>query len=858
MDRFLALERDEEWKGEAVRRRNRLVKTLNDDAAKQWPRMRARLRTLAHSGNREAVLRAVRVSVAAAYSFVEDELLPEWAGKRRTDSLQTARMIAEAINNISHDRYLIDAVNAAEKDPAKAAMLFGRGGSPMGLVVDTSATLDAIEAEATKLDYQSIRAYVRKIRGVVLMRQNRHVESLKTYEAALADFMELKDQDTVTVVRADIAGQLRVLGDTTEAWRAAVRAQRTLQHVSGSKTRSVVFAETAQAATALGYPKIALRYRDAFINRLRAELVNATDLEHTRVLTTVLAAAHRARAADNVTLGRYAEAEKDVAEMSRLGAVEPADDAIRDILQAQSLEVEAKIILHADPAGAAAKLTRAIEHGAGHLYGTYRANLYIQRAEANRLAKQDSEVDLEHALEELHKEEKAILDRRQRGELERVWSAYFARFRDTYELLVEQYVTRNRVRDAFKYAERVRAYEPLALILQGESVPQAFSSKIVEDEPLALDAIQSALPPNTFIVEYLVRERETLVWVVSNGEVQQLRLNVSKSRIEGWADDLQREAHGRRAQKFTDALGGPSEALLQKPLAAIAGMRGGKSAERRIVFVADRAMHGLPFAALEDPVTREFLIESAIIATAPSATIYVHSLLRDGAMPRTQPPSALLVLDPAFDNALAIARGLKQLQFARGEDQTIGQHYAAKKVLAGGNATVAQFLASARNHAVIHISAHGLPNAVTPYLSSLLLAKTSNDDGVLTAEELLTHLELDKTRLVLLAACSSAGGAPVGPEGVAPLVRPLLAAGVPAVVGSLWEVEDKAASELLSGFHRHYRLGMDAASALRAAQLDLLRGGDHPVLAWAPFQVIGHASSPFGNPTPKPKLQRSQ
>ena len=49
-------------------------------------------------------------------------------------------------------------------------------------------------------------------------------------------------------------------------------------------------------------------------------------------------------------------------------------------------------------------------------------------------------------------------------------------------------------------------------------------------------------------------------------------------------------------------------------------------------------------------------------------------------------------------------------------------------------------------------------------------------------------------------------------------------------------------------FHRHYRTGSDAAIALQSAQLDLLRKMRHDlrsVLTWAPFQVIGHGSSPF-------------
>ena len=109
----------------------------------------------------------------------------------------------------------------------------------------------------------------------------------------------------------------------------------------------------------------------------------------------------------------------------------------------------------------------------------------------------------------------------------------------------------------------------------------------------------------------------------------------------------------------------------------------------------------------------------------------------------------------------------------------------------------------------------------------------------------------------MLSTCSSAGGLPVGAEGVAPFVRPLIGAGVPAVVGTLWNVEDATAEELLVSFHRHYREGNDAAVALQHAQIGLLtktnnNPGLTPVFAWAPFQVIGHGSSPFA-PAPQHK-----
>jgi CHAT domain-containing protein len=61
-------------------------------------------------------------------------------------------------------------------------------------------------------------------------------------------------------------------------------------------------------------------------------------------------------------------------------------------------------------------------------------------------------------------------------------------------------------------------------------------------------------------------------------------------------------------------------------------------------------------------------------------------------------------------------------------------------------------------------------------------------------------------------------------------------------VGSLWEVEDIRTREVITGFHDAYRASGDAASALRAAQLSLLRGPDRSQrspAAWAGFRYAG-------------------
>ena len=260
------------------------------------------------------------------------------------------------------------------------------------------------------------------------------------------------------------------------------------------------------------------------------------------------------------------------------------------------------------------------------------------------------------------------------------------------------------------------------------------------------------------------------------------------------------------------------------------------------MIVPDGPMHGLSFAGLQS--AREgYLIERGSIAIAGSTSLYLYALRRDRQFFFDRKPKVLVVGDPAFGSWFK----LKRLPHANEEAQQLGRDYADAEVLIGAKATLRRFLQSAKNATIIHFAGHGIANPKSPWNSMLLLTPEGKDSGQLTAEQLMVELSvLERTRLVVLAACSTAGGLPVGPEGVAPLVRPLIAAKVPAVVGTLWDVQDATAKNLLVSLHCHYRNGDDVAVALRYAQLEMLRNHE-PARTWAPFQVVGYAASPYAH-----------
>ena len=139
-----------------------------------------------------------------------------------------------------------------------------------------------------------------------------------------------------------------------------------------------------------------------------------------------------------------------------------------------------------------------------------------------------------------------------------------------------------------------------------------------------------------------------------------------------------------------------------------------------------------------------------------------------------------------------------------------------------------------------------------PLLRSWLVFAGANqrqphpDDGILTALE-ATGLNLRGTQLVTLSACQTGSGDIVNGEGVYGLRRAFTLAGARSQLMSLWNVNDLSTQTLMVEYYQRLQRGEGRAAALRAVQLQMLRGeltdpvGDtytHPYF-WAAFVRTG-------------------
>jgi CHAT domain-containing protein len=893
------------WGAEARARADLLERERRNDATVAWAHTLDELPRALQENNRGEVARLVGPFPLTAQLYLEETVLGDFAEAPSPQTLGRVELLADVLFSRSGDVYLHDLTEASANamrsperlaalrdghrafreakdaqrafDPAdapfrRAAKLLASARSPLYVVAQLGVArstaqgpngsgpaielLSSLAVTAQERGWMHLNARALGLRAYCRFYESRYSESLADDEAAIVEYRGLHDEESAAPIQTRRIGALRVMGQNEEAWRQAVQSNRLRSHIVEPQERHILLGETAQSALLLGSPRIAFLYQDLAVRAQERDLAFTPpdQLPLIRKHQRNLAIALRERAAIEIRLDDYTKALTDLAAAKVRDEKETGlDPNVRRLIGARVNEVQGQALLTSEPGKAATAFTKALQSAEGDEYQSFRASLLAQRSQAHGLAgnRLEAENDLRAALEELHQEQTRILAQREPGQNETFWSSYFGRFQETYRLLIRQLVDQNRTVEAFRYVEEARSFEPLNLIRRLGAEPATFRALTIGGGTIPLARIRTSLEPATFVLEYCVLKESTYVWILSRENFLFLKLRATRDDVRRWTAALQHAA-ARRDGKLLDAgLYAPYERLIAEPLGLIREMWH-SDLPFRLVFVPDDAMHGLPFSALRDRPSGRYLTEEAAIEIAGSAALYLYSLSRDRELKSAGDVSILLFGDPAFDQRLPLAGGMSRLAGARTEVGEIRNLYPHVEFRVDAEATVPALLDLAPRSTIIHIAAHAVANARVPSNSRLFLAPSEHRTGELDAEALLKQLKVPKTRLMVLSACSSAGGLPIGPEGVAPLVRPLLAAGVPGVLGTLWDINDATSPRLLVSFHEQYRKGSDAAVALQHAQLELLHDNNDKLhqspLTWAPFQLFGHASSPYARP----------
>lgn len=279
------------------------------------------------------------------------------------------------------------------------------------------------------------------------------------------------------------------------------------------------------------------------------------------------------------------------------------------------------------------------------------------------------------------------------------------------------------------------------------------------------------------------------------------------------------------------------------------------SALRALRILAGRAGAPLPFRGIGDP-----LLKGHPGTDGPAATRAVHPVGR----PAWQAPARNLRLAALYRGSIADLRALREVPAL---PETAGELNALAR--ASGADSAALLL---REHAteaalrrdgllgrsrILAFATHGVIAGELPGLAepALILTPPAGDeakpdnDGLLTASEIATTLQLDAD-WVILSACNTASpdGKP-GAEGLSGLAKAFFYAGARALFVSHWPVASLATVELttrmLDEMTRHPEIGRAEAHrrAMRAMMADAAEAMFAHPMFWAPFVVVGEGGT---------------
>lgn len=829
-----------DWSSEAAARRDRLQRL--PDPLREWSS-----KALAEALERRDLAALTKIARAfpadAAPLFEKSDLLDRERARLFATALAAAgerypQAVVDAMARTKDPQALkLGLVAFRSKDYLRAVALLERAGNPLHIaaryyVVASGGSISWLDAAVPYLkpEYRELGSRIHSYRANLLEFSDKYLEAHAAYERALV--FAKGDATGMARVHCRRSANYGFIGDAEEAFREAHRAVVLLDDVADTNTRHLTYGSAALAARALGYPLIALHYQNAAVEGIQRSVIAATADELGDAKLELAGALYR-RAEVHLALGNDDNVAGDLEQAARLAEAVDRPES-RDLFRMRILDVQAQAQSKTDPVRAVATFSEAIQL-AEEQDSTYRAMLRFKRAAARRSAGDPhADEDITAAMTILSSEVRTALVRNPEAASRPLWDPYFLRFQEMYRDLIESRAALDDAEGSFFYAEMARAFEPMQILLQSGSPPQGFRPiATVED----LRAARAKLPEDTVILQFMVLPERTLTWVVTREQVALIRQSAAKPKVERWVANAAAAVASAQPESFLTTMLAVTAELFRAPLE-----HAGRT-KTRIVIVPDETMSGLPFNALAGIDGDGYLIEQASIAVSGSTSLYLYALARDGQLSANHNPRVLLIGDPAFPSAM-----FPPLPYAKAEVEELAREYRPEAAtFTGSDATVRNFLAKGREAGIIHFAGHGVANRQMPWQSRLLFAPAGQESGELTAEMLMKNLPvLEHTRLVVLGACSTAGEASVGPQGLAPLVRPFIGARVPAVVGTLWTVKDASTKRLLVSLHCHYRHGDDVAVALRKAQLERLRESDNDhAMNWAAFQVVGYAASPY-------------
>ncbi|MBZ5523446.1 MAG: CHAT domain-containing protein [Acidobacteriia bacterium] len=387
----------------------------------------------------------------------------------------------------------------------------------------------------------------------------------------------------------------------------------------------------------------------------------------------------------------------------------------------------------------------------------------------------------------------------------------------SYRGLVQTLLRQGQLRQAYARWEWYKSL-PLA---QGGPAKNIRAPRTISSEAQEQKSRTSTPPlPSTRVV-YAVFKDGLQIWVVRDSGIQGRWVEIRQSDFEQKIHDFtellaSRDSDLGEVKKQGQAL----YSLLFEPV--ISELTPGEL----LIAEMDKSAYNLPLEALQDNTGR-YVAERFPLLYSPGVWIEENWL-----RPPTdiRPQASVLLVDASHLP--------KQEELER---KTIQDSFPRTSIADARHTTWAGLRSRLAASDVIHYMGHGIAHGNGTDLE--FHGKQSIGAANLTPEL------FSRSRLVVLSACSTSRGEEDGVLDTDSLVHSLLAAGIPRVVASHWNVDSDSTALLMSNFYHHLARNPDVARAMYEARKETMQTivlGEHPVnyahpYYWAGFSLTGRA-----------------
>ncbi|MDX5347218.1 MAG: CHAT domain-containing protein [Hymenobacteraceae bacterium] len=391
-----------------------------------------------------------------------------------------------------------------------------------------------------------------------------------------------------------------------------------------------------------------------------------------------------------------------------------------------------------------------------------------------------------------------------------------------------------------------------------ERYPQFYSEKVEGNYLVTLQEFQEMLPDKNTAALVYVRHHEQrqvtpnlYVFVVEKNSARFVKLTLPET-FEDMTDSLVHSIFYSNQPKYKK-YGHEFYNLLLAPLTQKLS-----SGITKLMVMPDSKLWQIPFGALLTANTHAadyrklpYLCRKYNIHYAHTATIMQNYRQKSGSFYQADNILALAPFANDKNGADVIAQ--QRNLMAANEQEYTTLPYTIKllnrlkdqfsgKFLVDSAASESYFKQHANEFSVLHLATHADADLDNPLKSKFVLAKNGAEDGELFMSELL-QLNL-RPHLAVLSACETGiGQIRAGSEGMLSLGWMFNYMGCPSVVSTLWKVDDRNTSSLLTTFYEHLSRGSSKDKALHLAKMQLIQNARTSEEAnpfyWSGYVLIG-------------------